>query len=61
MAGQIIFFTLGLTFSVLYVTHLSLLLSNKPEFKEMSSTLVVNIISYLAVMSWMMLYWLSLL
>jgi hypothetical protein len=59
MAGQIIFFMLGLAFSVLYVTSLSLLLSNKPEFKEMSSTLSVNIVGYLAVMSWTMFYWLS--
>jgi hypothetical protein len=59
MAGQIIFFMLGLTSSVLYVTYLSLLLSNKPEFKEMSSTLSVNIVGYLAVMSWTMFYWLS--
>lgn len=60
MIAQIIFFALALSLSVLYVTRLSLLLSQKPEFEEQISILGLNIIGYLAVVSWTVLYALSL-
>jgi len=60
MIAQIIFFALALTFSIMYVTRLSLLLSQNPEFEEEASALSINIIGYLAVVSWTVLYALSL-
>jgi hypothetical protein len=59
MIAQIIFFALALSFSVVYVTRFSLLLSQNPEFEEQISILGLNIIGYLAVVSWTMFYWLS--
>lgn len=60
MIAQIIFFALALSFSVVYVTRFSLLLSQNPEFEERISILGLNIVGYLAVVSWTVLYALSL-